>query len=380
MSGMFVTSSAVRPSPKEAAAAHLRILVVDDDRVMCESIAEILGAEGHMVRKAYSGRGALELVDQDGVDLLVSDLRMPHQSGIDLLREVRRSSPGLYVIIITGYGTVETAVEAMKLGAHDFIQKPFKSEHLLAAVGRVLDARRFKESLAGPDRSPADVLREAAANGVLGIWFGWGPSPADLPEGCRYLQLTDSETPAEGAIHGRDLDKVKDWVLQPLSRGTPVAVLLSGVDRFLAFHAWRDVLQTLEVLHTAVRDANGLFLLTARQGGVSVDQVHCLRELLGTPFVDEVVDSLSNPIRRASLLFAEAGPARFSDLMRAAGVDNSAKMAFHVRKLVQEELLEQADGAYVLTAKGGHVLSILRGLERDGAHGKEGHARLFLEP
>jgi two-component system response regulator FlrC len=115
-----------------------RILIVDDDAAMRRALTEVLGRGGFEVEQAPSGQHGIERLAGEPFDLVVSDLRMPGLGGLNLLREVRRRHPALPVILITAFGTIEDAVSAMKLGAYDFLTKPFSPQELLRLVRRAL--------------------------------------------------------------------------------------------------------------------------------------------------------------------------------------------------------------------------------------------------
>jgi len=111
-----------------------RILVVDDEASMRDVLGKILSAEGYIVAQAGNGREALKALDQGRYDFILCDIRMPEMGGLDLLREMTaRKIPGT-VIMMSAFGTVETAVEAMKLGAYDYISKPFMSDEILLTL------------------------------------------------------------------------------------------------------------------------------------------------------------------------------------------------------------------------------------------------------
>src|SRR5690625_242364 len=102
------------------------VLVVDDDPANRDSVARILQREGLEVHMAASGKEALDLLREEAIQVLVTDLMMPEMSGVDLLRATRAISPSTEVVMMTAFGTVETAVTAMKEGAYDFLTKPLK--------------------------------------------------------------------------------------------------------------------------------------------------------------------------------------------------------------------------------------------------------------
>jgi len=110
------------------------ILIVDDEEIMRDILGNILSKEGHSMVYAENVTRAREAFSGSAFDLVISDLRMPDGNGLDLLKEFLELDPGIAFIVITAYGTIETAIEAIKLGASDFITKPFKNEEILRAV------------------------------------------------------------------------------------------------------------------------------------------------------------------------------------------------------------------------------------------------------
>jgi len=121
------------------------ILVVDDERSIREMLAIVFEREGHRVLQAEGGRSAVEQMRREPVDLLVSDIRMPDMSGVDLLREAKQIDPDVIGIMITAYTSTESAVEALRLGAHDYVSKPFDVDELKVKVREALEHRRLKE-------------------------------------------------------------------------------------------------------------------------------------------------------------------------------------------------------------------------------------------
>jgi response regulator RpfG family c-di-GMP phosphodiesterase len=120
-----------------------RVLVVDDEKFIRDIIADFLGMEGYIVRTAEDGSSAVSELERARYDMVISDLKMPRMGGLDLLKEVSRTHPDTLTVIMTGFGTVETAIDAMKRGAYDYILKPFKVEEVVHIVQRGLEKRRL---------------------------------------------------------------------------------------------------------------------------------------------------------------------------------------------------------------------------------------------
>jgi len=121
-----------------------RILIVDDQEMMRDSLAATLAREGHEVVAAGDGPIAVTRLNGSRFDLMITDLKMPKMTGIELLAEARRLRPEMPVVIMTAFATVNNAVEAMKLGAYDYIQKPFDGEEIRLLVERTLEHSRLK--------------------------------------------------------------------------------------------------------------------------------------------------------------------------------------------------------------------------------------------
>ncbi len=118
-----------------------KILVLDDDPVVTLSCKRILGAEGFNIITTDKGEDAIKKVSQEEFDLLISDIRLPDVNGITVLKETKKVQPELDVVIITGYPTVEDAKESVRLGAFEFIEKPFTPEFMMNVAKKVFDNR-----------------------------------------------------------------------------------------------------------------------------------------------------------------------------------------------------------------------------------------------
>jgi len=160
-----------------------RILVVDDEEGIRSFVAEALATDGHAVTQAADGREALRRLAEHGFDLVLTDLKMPGIDGMEVVRRVRAEQPEVEVIVLTAHGTVDTAVEAMKLGAFDYLQKPVGSPaELRLLVGRALERRTL---LAARDRESREAPGEAP--------LSWGdPAMVPVVEALRKVAPTNA--------------------------------------------------------------------------------------------------------------------------------------------------------------------------------------------
>jgi len=121
------------------------ILVIDDEKSLIELLAVIFKKEGYGVMQAMSGEKALEILEKGGIDFVITDIRMPGLDGMEVLRRVKASHPDVPVVMITAYGTVQQAVEALKAGALDYVVKPFDVDELRIIVARGMAQKRLRE-------------------------------------------------------------------------------------------------------------------------------------------------------------------------------------------------------------------------------------------
>src|SRR5580765_5396763 len=122
-----------------------RVLVVDDERSMRELLAIMLKQAGHEVTVAEGGEQAIEVIKSEPFDLVITDLRMRKVDGIAVLRATKEHSPSTVVLVVTAFASTETAVEAMKLGAYDYVTKPFKLDEIRLTIAKALERKRLQD-------------------------------------------------------------------------------------------------------------------------------------------------------------------------------------------------------------------------------------------
>ena len=151
-----------------------RILIVDDEQIMREPLADWLEMDGYFVDTAASGEEAMEKLKHTRFDIMLVDIKMEGMSGLDVLREVKEDDPDTAVVMITAYGSIQTAIEAMKNGAHEYLLKPFEPGELGLVIEKIIkqqsqerenlylretsrDRDRF-ESMIGQSRSMQEIF------------------------------------------------------------------------------------------------------------------------------------------------------------------------------------------------------------------------------
>ncbi len=141
-----------------------KILIVDDDAQLRNSFAKLLTAEGHAVKTTATGEGGLKLMTMEHFDLVIMDVRLPGMDGLETFKAMHEKEPKLPVIIMTAYGSTETAIQATKLGAFDYVLKPFDIPEILSTVAKAMEAGRVMRS-----RVEIDALHDVeSADAIIG--------------------------------------------------------------------------------------------------------------------------------------------------------------------------------------------------------------------
>jgi DNA-binding NtrC family response regulator len=193
-----------------------RILVADDEDIILRSCVRILGNGGNRIDTAQDGAEALRKLDDGGYDVLILDIMMPNMDGLEVLRRVKEQHPDIDVIMITGLSQIDTAVQSMKLGAFDYIPKPFDPDELKLVVQRALERRRLLQE-------NIDLKNEVSSKYRLDNMIGASPQMQNVyrliakcaPTNTTVLLTGDSGTGKElvaRAIHYNSLRKDKPFV------------------------------------------------------------------------------------------------------------------------------------------------------------------------
>jgi DNA-binding NtrC family response regulator len=138
-------------------AALVRLLLVEDEVNMVRTLVKILERRGYTVDAAGTGEEALERLEAETYDLVITDLNMPVMDGMQLLREIKERQLNPAMIVLTGHGTIQSAVEAMKLGAGDYLIKPCHPDELLMVVSRLLEVRQLRREHRQEPRHAGDL-------------------------------------------------------------------------------------------------------------------------------------------------------------------------------------------------------------------------------
>ena len=342
----------------------MKILVADDDPTLRSELAELLRGDGHEVDIAVDGAEALERLESEAFEVALLDLVMPRATGLEILHRLRIVRPETAVVMITGHGSVDVAVEAMKGGAVDFVVKPFEIESLQRILRSIADERQAREMLHRPARG-ADAIRtllqEAARRKALLAVVGADAQP---PTGAvRVLRLQAEARPPDVFTPSQlyQLNRAIEEHIARTERPVVYAAALGGIE---AVHGRPDL--EAWVRHVSGRcEARGGTLVVRGLPSEVVSDLEAGRGLEGAqPGLQGMLESLANPIRRAIVGFVfSSGPVSYSAILKMNFVDSSSKLSFHLQKLQTDRLLAKGDGgAYVLTDEGRQAWRVVRAL------------------
>ncbi len=145
---------------QEASSMEDRILIVDDEEIICSILARRLTGEGYSCAKAHNGKEALHLFYKDAFSLIISDIKMPEMTGIELLQKVKAIDPKMKMIMVTAYPEIDLAVNAMRLGAYDFIIKPADLDLIVMSVKKALESKRLEEEIEAYHNRMEELVEE----------------------------------------------------------------------------------------------------------------------------------------------------------------------------------------------------------------------------
>jgi len=163
-----------------------KILIAEDEEITLKHLTNALKKEGYVTVGTQNGLDALKKIEGDRFDLLIADIKMPGLTGLEVLEKTREKQIDVEVIIITGFGSIGSVVEAMKKGAYDYVTKPFDLDELLLKVRKIRDQKTLKKenlalkAYAGMDKKVSIIAKSASMNNILGVIDGMKDSDCNV--------------------------------------------------------------------------------------------------------------------------------------------------------------------------------------------------------
>jgi FixJ family two-component response regulator/DNA-binding transcriptional ArsR family regulator len=325
----------------------MRVLIVDDDSAFREELAAVLRNSGHTATGVSSSDQAVVALDREEFDVMFTDPEMGRQSGMELLTQVSERWPRLLVVMLTARATVETAVQALQLGAFDYIRKPVRPNQ----IKRVLELVNLQLELGRAGSKPRDPVEYANALATK--------------EGYEVLLLSpDPVTDTAGKVKYRPLDpenpsRIRDAVEGFVASRAKAAVVIAGVEDVLARHREEEIAALLEGIRASLK-GKGPLAVGYDPNKITATGALAVRASIGSVDAHLTLESLASPIRRLVLRRLAEGPCTFTQALTASNLKDTSQIAFHLRKLTQSGLITHATRQrYRLTPRGTGANQIL---------------------
>ncbi len=368
----------------------MKIMVIDDDATFLAKMEQILSLEEHSVSTAISGENALSILNENEFDLILMDLKMPNLSGTDLIRKVRDIGCESIIIMITGYGTIESAVQTIKAGAYDYILKPFEFSVLKTKIKQVESELKLRKSLSIPEsiekskygkflklenlddyngpflviscENPDEIISKFNLTQVIPLWL-------DYKEGENTISPTK--------LHMITL-KIEEFV-KTNEMGT---IICKGIEELLKIHKWDDFKRFLIYLQSQVISSNfSLLILVKSDYFVDISYQALFRDALSiliNPVFNNLIELLSHPLRKGIItLLKSENNLNFNKIVKKLNVESSSILAFHVNKLVQESILKKEENLYGLSSRGNYLAELIFLLEKLGFSDPQSQVKIF---
>ncbi|MFX0133537.1 MAG: response regulator, partial [Candidatus Hodarchaeota archaeon] len=348
----------------------------------------------HTITTAVSAEEALSKLGKNKFDLILTDLKMPGLSGVELIKKTREKGIDSIIIMITGYGTIESAVEAMKQGAYDYVLKPFEANTIRNKISQVELDLKLRKSLPfsslvekpvitkklesvdaykneGPfliisDQNPNEIIKRFNLSDGFPIWLKRQNEKSDTVSISFYSLKTE----------------IKDFV-ENHDEGT---IIFQGIEELLKIYEWEELKKFISYLISEIITANFSLVILIREevDFLTSSQQTLLKNSLSLfvdPIINKIINLLSHPLRKSIIaLLKSEKKLNFNKIVKKLEVKSSANLAFHVNKLVQESILKKEENLYELSSVGLYFVDIISQLESIGFSYPHSQIKVFKMP
>ncbi|MHA2247214.1 MAG: response regulator [Candidatus Hodarchaeales archaeon] len=360
----------------------MNILVVDDDRYFLNKMKTLLELDRHSVITIDSSTEALRKIERINFDLILTDLKMPDLSGIEFIEKARMIGNESIIIVITGYGTIESAVEAIKVGAYDYLLKPFEFSILRKKIKDIEYNLKLRKKILVPQileeskkldfkisetelDSPSLVISDINPQRII--------KELNLSE-ANLIWLESNEVKSGTSQSKLDFLKLKiDDFTKTTSRGN---IIFKGIETLFQNKNSEDMKQFFVYLYaiTISSHIKVLILVDAKERSLGVINNNTMLSSLIPPVFDKLIDMISHPLRRQTILLLKSLQGlSFNEISKKLSIESTSVLAFHLKKLVKEGFLTKegkfATPRYYLSFQGIYLAEIIHILEELGEQG-----------
>ncbi len=360
----------------------MKVMVVDDDPIIVDAVKTLLQTEGHEAIGVYSGEECLNNLKKEEIDLILLDIRMPGMDGIETLKNIKGIKPEVYVIMLTAFATVDTAVDAMKEGAFDYIRKPFATEDMRDILMNVIEDIKLKRNhkiiglIEREKYDCFDVFKSMFTNNVKGMCV-----TREKPEiidkrydlgDVSYVWFTEKnyiEEPKgkeQERVNPKEIEKLKTLIDQFIKENENTTILISSMEYLISKNILADTKKFIEYLGEKARDRNTSIILSVSPESGKIPGLAEIEKLIAELHIRHIAESISSPLRRNIILTLDVNrKCSFTKIAEEVQVRDSPKLSFHLRKLKSHGIIGQnEEKKYFLTESGMEAAGILKDMKK----------------
>lgn len=361
----------------------MQILIIDDDDTFLDKMKKIISLSfKHNIKLQNDSFKALQAIGENinQYDLIISDLKMPGMSGIELLQKIRYLGDNTIFILVTGYGTIETAIGALKLGAFDYLLKPFDSDKLASIIQEVekelIIRRKLHLSSLIPNISEDNYFESFLINNVLKSPFliiSNEPDPKEFISHYNLIEATPiwlSTSYEEHSISPAKLYSIKEKILDFATTNTEGTIIFKGVELVIDLNGWQNVknlLIKIKIELQRMKNKIQLILLVNENTNLNSVPYYETLGIMSDTIVTQMIELFSHPIRNnIIMILCDHSEKTFNNLKRMIDIKSSSILAFHLNKLVDAKAVLKFENTYKLSEKGHYLANAILLLEKLG--------------
>lgn len=361
----------------------MKILIVDDDTTFLDKMKKVISISfNHEITIHNDSLRAFKSISENlnEFDLIISDLKMPEMSGIELLRNIRALCDNTIFILVTGYGTIDTAIDSLKEGAFDYITKPFETEKLVSLITEVekevLIRKKLHLSSLLPNIEDENHLDSFLRDNVLQSPFliiSNEPNPMKLISHYNLTKATPiwlSTSYEDHSISPSKLYSIKEKILKFATNNVEGTIIFKGLELLIELNGWQNVKNLILKIKIELQRVNNkiqLILLINEDTNLSSVPIYETLGILSDMIVTQMIELFSHPIRNNIIMILNDNSVKtFNNLVKMLNIKSSSILAFHLNKLIEAKAILKTESEYRLSEKGFYLAKAIILLEKLG--------------
>ena len=344
-----------------------------------EKLDKVLRLENHQTSLANTGMEALDIIGKDEFDLLLTDLKMGDITGIDLIKNLTGAGIDLVSIVVTGYASIDSAVEAMKAGAYDYIVKPFNVDNLRKKIKEVEGELKLRRTLVkAPINEKASIIdSDRHFNFVLHsepFLIISNEDPSIIINNFkikRAIPIKIGFNEGVNEISPTKFNLIREIIKKFVQNHSEGTIIFKGIEELLLTHKWAYLKGFIENIRQEIlTSAFSMIILVDQEhpkGIIYQTLLHDALSLISIQAFDSIISIISHSMRKNIInLLKKNGKLNFNRIVKDLQIKSSSNLAFHIKKLVEEKILNKKENLYYLTPRGQYFGEIIFNLEKIG--------------